>query len=99
MLSALRWRVMANIDELHQERWQGSLSGIPDNFEVDAEVAVGDAVPHPAHVSPWDAGGVCVSKGAVAIHHPGGRLTNDDQVHYDGMLGPQVGQKLVAMTG
>jgi hypothetical protein len=68
-----------------ESRWRPSiLCRLPHHVEIDVEITVGQAIAHVAHAPPWHLW-MCLGELGVPVHHLRGGLTDDDEVHDDGM--------------
>ena len=79
---------------MFQQHRQCRLHRLPNNFEIDVEVAGCDPITHPTHAAPGHVWVAC-REIRVAIHELRRRFTNDDEAHDDCILGAPIGEKVV----
>lgn len=76
-----------------QQLRQSNLNRVPDDIQIDVEVAMSDPVTHPAHAAPGSLS-VLSREFRKPIHYFGCRLANDNQAHDDRLLRPFVVDEL-----
>jgi len=80
--------------QLIQQIGQSSLRGIPDNIEIDGEIAVSNAIAHAAHLAPGQLG-VSVDELRALVHQLSRRFADNDETHDDRLLRTFVCQELI----
>jgi len=75
----------------HEVR-QVDLDGVPDQAEVDLEVAVGDSIPHALHVRPGNLR-MPLSEARMLLEKPCRGFADHHELQDHGTLGPRVGSE------
>ena len=88
-----RFRMLTYSWQAFNQLGQCRLDGVPNNVEVDVEIAMRNAVSHPLHTLPGDVWMLVQKRGEV-LQKFRGCLADDHDIQDHGLLGPPVGEEV-----